>query len=73
MVQVVFVGAITLVTMLTEYSNRKIMTDLQSKLIQLSSNKELFRCTPFEDSWSIIVYSKGTGMIIDCIEYNEDQ
>ena len=49
------------------------MTDLQNKLIELSKNGETFKCTPFEDSWSIIVYSKGTGMIIDCIEYAADQ
>jgi hypothetical protein len=51
----------------------KDMTDLQNKLIELSRSEATFRCTPFEDGWSIMVRSKVTGKIMDCIEYNEDQ
>ena len=49
------------------------MTDLQNKLIQLSKNKESFKCTPFEDSWSIIIVDKITAQMIDYIEYDENQ
>ena len=49
------------------------MTDLQNKLIQLSKDKETFKCTPFKCSWSIIVTDKITGKITDALAFDEDQ
>ena len=51
----------------------KTMTDLQNKLIELSKNKERFRCTTFEDSWSIIVRDELDGRITETLAFNEDQ
>lgn len=51
----------------------KIMTDLQNKLIELSKNKELFKCTPFKDGWSIIVTDKTTGEITEALAFDKEQ
>lgn len=52
---------------------QKYMTDLQNKLIKLSNNKQSFKCTPFEDSWSIIVTDKTTGNITESLAFDKDQ
>lgn len=49
------------------------MTDLQNKLIELSKRGETFQCTPFEDSWSIIVTDKTTGNMTEALAFDKDQ